>query len=532
MSAKIGQIAKSLAQALLTIKNDTNWERGLSILALGVFCFGILFSVFGVHGFMREHLGWMSPHLLGASINIEYTRIIAAERVYPDGTIASYGHHPPFSFYFFFLVSQLGVGFLDKLVIAHTASSVVYLAGWVVLYRVLCRLNIDPLIALFSILVVSSAELFLTYRALVSFDTFSIISGACLLYGLSEFERHEEGMSPRTFLIALSLCVFGVLISYYSYPILAAFFLSLFIFRLLRKKHWQQVFLAGAIIVVFMMLQGAWTILIHLRSDAGDSIGLFFNRVATDQVANIRTHLQTPEGLWSDHKKQFSRLMPSFVALVGVVVFVASSLGVSFVSRLLDKSEKRPEVTIRGDIPKIPGLTLISFVVGLGTFLYVGRYWAAGHPFTLLFLAAPLSLMIAVLLQTVKPTLRLATAAGIALLSVHSATLFAEQRNLDLVVANDTRGLIELIDEEFPSAYFFPTIKRCGRFNFNNGMQKLLFSAPNLWTTNEVKIAADRDVLVECADPKTGAYRFRTRDGKREYIFTPGHAGYIIIQDE
>lgn len=528
-------LSSNIRQAILLLTERfslQSLEGGAIRLAFCLFAFGIVFSAFGINGFMREHLGWLSPHLLGAAMNLDYTGIIAAERIYDDGTISPYAHHPPLSFYFFNLVTNLGAGYMDKLSIAYLASAGIYALGWFVLFRVLCHLNFDPLAAALSVLLISSSEMFLMYRALLSFDAFSILSGACLLYGLSIFELNGNKLERRAFIVAVLLCSFSVLVSYYAFPILSIYFTVLFAWRFFTGGDWRSIFMGGTIIAIVMALQTGWIVAIHLQSSATDAFGMFYNRVATDAVTNVKPHLKDSAQVWAAHKRQFSRLLPDPTLMKGLLTFIFLSLMAFTIRRYALKKSTHTMPLISYNLQRFPLFSLCVALTGIGLFLFVARYWATNHPFALIYLAAPLALVGAAIFTFALHLPRAVICAALIPITFYSATLFNRERLADIEQANISRGVIELFDHEFPGGYTFSATRQCGSFNLNNGMQKFLFAYPNLWTRRPNQNPAEKRVTIECADPEFGGYLFKTADGKREYIFNPNRAGYSIVRED
>ena len=503
------------------------WGSSLDTVSFLLFFFALLYSVTGIHGFMRGHMGWLGPDLYSVAINLDASHFFMARGLMSDGSYMAYNHQPPAIFYFFNAVSHLGKDLFDKLQIAYFMSAGVLILGWYAMARVFRKLGYDPAVANFTVIVLGSTSFFTFYRALLSFDNFSVLVSAGLIYAFAIFEgRHGATAAPNSIqsrIVATGICIASLLVSWYVYPIIGFFLLGMFIFRVVKRQDWKTPFVAGFLVFVTMLALVASLFYMNHRymgnyQDIWDFLGGDAATNAKDLGVRYKPFLELMKALYA----QFSMLFPNRAAKFALLILLLSGVGAVSIKKI--RSLVSFDQTMR-----MPVLSILALLLGASSFLYLTRYWSWIHPFGFPFLLMGFGIILVWALSKLPAEIRQFLPLLTFVLSFHAAQILQNEREGDVWRAKETQSLIDVVQTEFPRGYALTLNTGCGIFN--QGMFTYIAAYPNSFLSpNEKDVPSDKAVEVLCENNDTGETVLRTKDGKRKYKILPFTIGYEKIR--
>lgn len=499
-----------------------NLVRKAHILSLIFFFIAILLSVVGINGFLQGHLGWLGPHLYSVSINLENTKFFLADGIYDDGSYHLYNHHPPFFFYVFYLISKLGQNLSDKLQIGYFFAAFIYSLSWIYVYKILKFFGLNSRLIVLSILLVSSATIFTTYRAVLSFDIFSIFISGSMIYAFYIYDNHLY-VEKNKIIYALLLCFFSTLISYYSFFIIFVGFVILLIKKLYLKEEIKKIIFFGVINASFFLIALLRIPLtIFFLQDDHSTISNFFSRaLGSGMVPNQNIGKFTESFLLEKYVSQIFMLIPD-------LKFLLTCIFSFLILRLINKKNitRQPEDSIKINNITSKIISVIIPIIGVLFFYIVSPYWTAVHPFAILLLSAPFTFIAYVLIQKIFGNNNRTIIICLIIFTLLSVSNFYNERKNNLTQIKKTFSLISFFDHKFLDNYSFQRFGgTCGKFN--GGMFKYLTSFPNKWFSKTSNVTLDKVIKIECVDKKNGNLRLSFANGDEIFYFD-GKKGLII----
>ena len=509
----IAKLGKAYASNIQSFCTSFLQQGKLGRFSFIFFLCALVFSVVGIHGFMRGHMGWLSPDLYSSAVNLDITRNFLARGIMDDGGIITYHHHPTLAFRFFNFASHFGYSYFDKLQVAYVFSAIVLCAGWYALYVVYKKMGFDSTVAMLTVMAMATTKYFLFYRAVLSFDNFTILASAGLIYAFYIFENDDiAALGIEKKIVALAICILCLNLSWYFYPVIGCFFASLFVVRLFKCGDWKTPFFAGFFIFSVMLLIIGLIVYDNIRvlGNYNDLVSFLINDAPSSQLVAGERYQPAME-LLSGLAGRMLSLAPGWIIL-GVCVLLLCSIKFS-------KSTQRPVVKTR--------LSIFSFLVGGVAFIGLTRYWSFIHPFAFPLVQVGLGLALLVALSYVHPKFNFALQLVIFALAIYGTNRLCLERKADIAEAKATSSLLDVVEAKFYGGYAFSLSADCGAFS---GKFPYISTAPNrVLSVNESKFPIERQIELVCLDAKSSQVLLKTRDGKQQYIVRYGEAGFETL---
>lgn len=483
----------------------------IHIFVFLIFVFGILLSTYGLNGFLQGHLGWVGPHLYSVSINLEITKFFLADGIYEDSTFHLYNHHPPLFFYIFYFISKLGNSLSEKLQFAYFFAALIYSLSWYFIYSLLKYFGFNKKTSLLVIMLVCSADIFTSYRLVLSFDILSIFVSGSLIYAFYIFDNHTN-RNKKELLLAFVFCFISTQISYYSFFIIFSGFVILLFKKIYLKQEFQRLMLYGIVNASFIFLSIVRIPFTFLfMDDKSLTVKNFLSRALGDGMIPKNTNIESISSyLFEKYTHQLLMLIPDSKIIIIFIILI--SMFLIFSSK--DKSQTNHAQTKYDNSIIIP-VTIPFF--GVLLFYLISPFWAATHPFAILLLSGPIVFCLCIFLQKIVFSEKLITISLIAV-SVLLFANFIDERKSNINQINKSFQLISLFEHNFPSGYAFQRFSgSCGILN--GGMFKYLTSHPNRWIAPNSNFDDDFKINIECIDKEKGILKINNKSNKIIYYF-------------